>query len=191
MELQVIQNMIYEIRGQRVMFDFDLAAMYEVPTKVLKQAVKRNLKRFPSDFMFELTKYEWKELVTNCDQLPETMKHNYVPPFAFTEHGIAMLASILKSDIAVGVSVQIIRAFVAIRQLILIPPADRMTELEKQMWELKRYIEDVFTDYNDINEDTRTQLELINEALAELQVQKKLENKPRNPIGFKTKGRQL
>jgi hypothetical protein len=71
MELQLIQNKIFEVRGLRVMLDFDLAEMYEVKTKVLKQAVKRNINRFPPDFMFELTKQEWNELVTNCDQFPE------------------------------------------------------------------------------------------------------------------------
>ena len=81
-----IENKIYTIRGHRVMLDFDLAQLYEVKTKALKQAVKRNISRFPEDFMFELTKSEWKELVTNCDQLPEKLKHSFVPPMAFTKH---------------------------------------------------------------------------------------------------------
>ena len=184
MDLPDIQKKIYEIRGFRVMLDFDLAVIYKVLTKALKQAVKRNMKRFPPDFMFELTKNEWKELVTNCDQIPETMKHSYIPPFAFTEHGVTMLSSVLRSDIAIEASILVVRAFVAVRQLILNPPTDRVTELEKQMIELKEYIEEVFTDYNDINEDTRLQLELINESLAELQAKNKELNKPRNPIGF-------
>lgn len=85
MELQVIQNRIYQIRGLSVMLDFDLAEMYDVQTKRLKEQVRRNIERFPPDFMFELTKNEWTELVANCDQLPENLKHSTVTPFAFTE----------------------------------------------------------------------------------------------------------
>lgn len=76
MDIQIIQNKIYEIRGQRVMLDFDLANIYQIPTKALKQAVKRNIERFPEDFMFQLTENEWRELVTNCDRLPSTIKHS-------------------------------------------------------------------------------------------------------------------
>ena len=78
-ELSTIQGKIHEIRGVRVMLDFDLAGIYKVPTKALKQAVKRNMKRFPNDFMFELSKDEWKELVTYCDHIPDVMKHSYIP----------------------------------------------------------------------------------------------------------------
>ena len=93
--------------------------------------------------------------------------------------------SVLRSNIAIQTSVLIVRAFVAICQLIANPPVDRVGELEKQMQELRAYMEEVFTDYNDINEDTRMQLEMINQTLAELQVRKKIEEKPRNPIGFR------
>ena len=86
MELSLIQSKIYDIRGQRVMFDFDLAEMYNVLTKRLKEQVRRNIVRFPDDFMFELTKNEWNELVANCDRLPENIKHSSVTPFAFTEN---------------------------------------------------------------------------------------------------------
>ena len=184
MELSIIQNKIYEIRGYKVMLDFDLAKMYEVNTKVLKQAVRRNMKRFPQDFMFELTVNEWNELVTICDQFPETIKHSYVTPFAFTEHGVTMLSSVLRSDIAINTSIQIVRAFVAVRQLLLNSPVNEVKELQNEIKALKEYLEDVFTDYNDINEDTRIQLELINETLAELQVKNKESEKPRKPIGF-------
>jgi len=185
MELSIIQSRIHEIRGYKVMLDFDLAEIYKVPTKALKQSVKRNMKRFPDDFMFELTKNEWKELVTICDHIPETMKHSYIPPFAFTEHGVTMLSSVLRSDVAIDASILIVRAFVAMRQLVLNPPIDKIGELQNEMRELKQYVEDVFKDYNDINEDTRIQLELINESLAELQAKKKELEKPRNPIGFR------
>ena len=182
-ELQLIQSKIYEIRGQKVMLDFDLAEMYEVETRVLNQAVKRNIRRFPDDFMFQLTVSEW-----------DTLKSQFVIsrwggtrklPFAFTEGGLAMLSGVLNSDIAIQVNINIMRAFVAIRQLIANPPVDRVGELEKQMKELKDYMEEVFADYNDINDDTRMQLELINQTLAELQSRKKIEEKPRNPIGFR------
>ena len=165
--LTLIQSKIYEVRGQKVMLDFDLAEMYQVETRILNQSVKRNQSRFPEDFMFQLTNEE------------------SALPLAFTEHGVVMLSSILRSDIAIQTSVLIVRAFVAIRQLIAKFPVDRVGQLENQMEELKNYIEEAFTDYNDINEDTRTQLELINQTLAELQAQKAIADKPRNPIGFR------
>ena len=186
MELQSIQNKIYEIRGYKVMLDFDLAAIYQVPTKALKQSVKRNIRRFPCDFMFELSKDEWFELVTNCDHIPDTMKHSYIPPYAFTEHGVTMLSSVLRSDIAIDASILIVRAFVAMRQLVLNPPTDRVGILEIQIQELKEYIEEIFAVQNDINEDTRIQLDIINHTLSELQaIRKKLEVDPnRKRVGY-------
>ena len=105
-------------------------------------------------------------------------------PLAFTEHGVVMLSSVLRSDIAVQTSVLITRAFVAMRQMIANSPVNMRAQHQKEMKELKEYIEDVFADQNDINEDTRMQIELINQVLAELQVHKKLSEKPRRPIGF-------
>ena len=184
-ELQLIQSKIYEIRGQKVMLDFDLAEMYEVETRVLNQAVKRNIERFPEDFMFQLTKEEWENMSSQFVMTSRSKRPKTAMPLVFTEHGVVMLSSVLRSNIAIQTSILIVRAFVAIRQLITNPPIDRVGELEKQMKELKDYIEDVFADYNDINDDTRMQLELINQTLAELQVRKKIEEKPRNPIGFR------
>ena len=184
-ELQLIQSKIYEIRGQKVMLDFDLAEMYEVETRVLNQAVKRNIERFPEDFMFQLTKEEWENMSSQFVMTSRSKRPKTATPLVFTKHGVVMLSSVLRSNIAIQTSILIVRAFVAIRQLIANPPVDRVGELEKQMKELKDYIEDVFTDYNDINDDTRTQLEMINQTLAELQVRKKIEEKPRNPIGFR------
>ena len=181
-ELQLIQSKIYEIRGQKVMLDFDLAEMYEVETRVLNQAVKRNIERFPKNFMFQLTKEEtlnWKSQIVMSNSIKMGMRRS---PYAFTELGVAMLSSVLNSKAAIQVNMSIMRAFVAIRQLIANPPVDRVGELEKQM---KDYMEEVFADYNDINDNTRMQLELINQTLAELQSQKKIEEKPRNPIGFR------
>ena len=184
MELAIIQSKIYEIRSYKVMLDFDLAEMYEIETRVLKQSVKRNLKRFEGDdFMFELAKDELSrsQIVTLNKGRGQNIKY---APFAFTELGISMLSSVLNSDTAIGINRKIMRAFVAMRQLVLNPPIDKVSELQNEVWKLKQYIEDVFTDYNDINEDTRIQLELINESLAELQAKNKALNKPRNPVGF-------
>ena len=105
-------------------------------------------------------------------------------PFAFSEHGVAQLSAVLNSDVAIEVNIQIIRTFVAMRQWIMAPPVDKNAQLQREMKELKEYIEEVFADQNDINEDTRMQIELINQTLAELQVQKKISDKPRKPIGF-------
>ena len=168
MELQIVQNIqnkIFEIRGAYVMLDFDLAEMYEVKTKVLKQAVKRNITRFPKDFMFTLTKEEWNELVTNCDRFPETLKHSSVSPSVFSEHGVAMLSSVLRSERAIEVNISIIRAFVALRQYAL-----GYTELNRKLEEFMV--------------ETNMQFSEIYHALTELASQKELEDKPRNPIGY-------
>ena len=167
------------------MLDFDLAEMYGTETKYLKRSVKNNLKRFPSDFMFELTKDEWDSLRCNFSTLNKGRgQHPKYMPYAFTELGVSMLSSVLNSDLAIEVNINIMRAFVAVRQLLLSPSTNPVQELQNEVKELKEYIEEVFADYNDINDDTRTQLELINQTLAELQAQKTLANKPRNPIGF-------
>jgi len=101
-----IQNSIFSIRGDQVMIDRDLAEMYDVSTKVLNQAVKRNINRFPTNFRFQLEKEERDELVTNCDRLA-SLKHSSSMPYAFTEQGVAMLSAVLKSAVAVQVSIQI------------------------------------------------------------------------------------
>lgn len=109
-----IENKILVIRGQQVMLDRDLAELYGVETRVLNQAVKRNIERFPEDFMFMLETFEKNELITNCDRF-NTMKHSSVLPYAFTEQGVAMLSSVLKSKEAAGVNIKIMRAFVQMR----------------------------------------------------------------------------
>ena len=105
-----IQNRILTIKNQQVMIDRDLAELYEVETKVLNQAVKRNIERFPSNFMFQLSDDEKNELVTNCDRF-KTLKHSSSLPYAFTEQGVAMLSAVLKSDTAVRTSIMIMNAF--------------------------------------------------------------------------------
>jgi len=107
-------------------------------------------------------------------------------PYAFTEQGVAMLSGLLNSDIAIEMNIAIMRTFSAMRQLIIQSSYNKTTELQSEMKELKAYIEDVFADYNDINEDTRMQIELINQSLAELHTDKRLVNKPRKKIGFIT-----
>ena len=116
-EIQTIQNKIYTIRDKQVIIDRDLAFLYGVETKALNQAVKRNEARFPSDFRFQLDDSEKDELVTICDHF-KTLKHSSVNPYAFTEQGVSMLSAILKSDIAINMSVEIIRAFVSMRKII-------------------------------------------------------------------------
>ena len=112
--LEEIENLILNIRGRQVMLDRDLARLYGVETKVLNQAVKRNIERFPERFMFQLTDNEMIKLVTICDRF-KLLKHSSSLPYAFTEHGVTMLASVLKSDIAVQISIKIVDAFVAMR----------------------------------------------------------------------------
>jgi TolA-binding protein len=133
--------------------------------------------------MFQLTNQEFINLKSQI--VTSSWGGTRKLPHAFTEQGVAMLSGLLNSDIAISVNISIMRAFVAMRQLMTNPPANDVTKLQSELRELKQYVEEVFTDYNDINEDTRLQLELINEALAELQSKNKWINRPRTPIGFK------
>ena len=112
-DIQAIQNKIYEIRGQRVMLDFDLAAMYGVETRALNQAVRRNVKRFPEDFMFQVSEIEWQVISSQFVMTSRMKRPKSSLPLAFTEHGALMLSSVLRSDIAVDTSIKITRAFVA------------------------------------------------------------------------------
>lgn len=183
-EIIEIQTLIYEFRGQRVMLDRDLARMYGVETKVLNQAVKRNKERFPADFMFQLTKDEveiWKSQIVTSNSIKMGLRR---PPYAFTENGVAMLSSVLKSAIAIHVNIGIMRAFTEYRKIAIALPQSNedVVQLRKDFEELKLDIEDVLRDQNDINEMTRTHLDNIDQALALLQTQRK-HDKPR-PIGF-------
>lgn len=144
MKLQTIENKIYEVRGENVMFDFDLAAIYGVETRVLKQAVRRNRERFPVDFMFQLSKVEWNDVITNCDNLPKTVKFSPSSPFALTEQGVAMLSGVLKSKTAIEVNISIMRAFVTIRKFAL-----SHKELSKKLLELEQKYDKQFTDVYD------------------------------------------
>jgi phage regulator Rha-like protein len=167
------------------MLDFDLAEMYGVETSQLKRSVRRNIERFEGDdFMFEVTREELSRCQIGTLNKSRGSNIKYLP-FAFTELGVSMLSSVLNSKTAIGINRNIMRAFVALRKLILAPPIDRGAELQKEIESLKEYIEEVFTDYNDINEDTQMQLELINQTLAELQANKNPVGIPRKPIGFR------
>ncbi len=170
MELQLIQRKIYEIRNQKVMLDFDLAELYETETKYLKRSVRQNIKRFPVDFMFELTRKEYDSLRCNFSTLETNGrgKHSKYLPFAFTEQGVAMLSSVLKSDKAVNVNISIMRAFVQIRQFALTHKdlAEKIARLEHKY---NKKFEDVY--------------EALNLLLQENQNQKDWEDRER--IGFK------
>lgn len=185
-DLEIIRSKIYEIRGQKVMLDFDLAAMYGVETGQLKRAVRRNMERFEGDdFMFELTKDELSRCQIGILNRGRGSNIKYLP-FAFTELGVAMLSSVLRSATAIEINRGIMRAFVTVRQMIAANPvAVRLSTLEKNFEELKQDLEEIFADYNDINEDTRIQLDAINAALADLQSDRKKAS-PRNRIGFRT-----
>ena len=185
-QLEIIRSKIYEIRGHKIMLDRDLAVMYGVETRALNQAVKRNADRFPEDFMFQMTDEEvkvWKSQIVISNSIKMGIRRN---PYVFTELGVAMLSSVLTSKIAIQVNIGIMRAFVAIRQMIGSNPLSlRLSTLEKSFEELKQDLEEIFTDYNDINEDTRVQLEAINLALADLQVTHKKRQGGKR-IGFNT-----
>jgi hypothetical protein len=201
-EIQTIQSKIYEIRGQRVMLDRDLAELYEVTTGNLNKAVKRNIRRFPPDFMFQLTKEEFEflkqslifqngisnEELKNTSGILRTGRGGVRQlPYAFTEQSLAMLSGILNSDIAIDVNISIMRAFVSIRKMAAALPkpdvnAD-VAQLRKDFEELKLDIEEILHDQNDINESTRMQIDAISTALAELQ-SKEPRQKPRRKIGF-------
>ena len=160
MDIQIIQNKIYEIRGQRVMLDFDLAALYQVTTSALNQAVKRNIKRFPDDFMFQLSKGEFDNLKSQI--VTSSWGGTRKPPYAFTEQGLAMLSGLLNSDVAIHVNIMIMRAFVQLRN---------RENLEAM---------------NDLSEDVRRDFDTVFEAIGALSVKLPEAKKSRQPIGFVT-----
>ena len=183
-----IESLIYEIRGQKVMLDRDLAKMYGVETKVLNQAVKRNMKRFPEDFMFQLTPEEClrSQIVTLNTKQGQHLKYM---PHAFTEQGVAMLSSILKSDTAIEINIRIMRTFVAIRNHLY--TTQRFTaELEAikaKIEILERNDEDNLEAINDLSEDMRQEIDTIYQAIAALSVKEPSKKEPqRQKIGFKT-----
>ena len=186
-DLKIIQEKIYEIRGQRVMLDFDLAEAYGVETAQLKRQVRRNMERFEGDdFMFVVTRDELSRCQIGTLNRGRGQNIKYLP-FAFTELGVAMLSSVLTSPVALNVNRGIMRAFVAIRRIAAsLPQSDQtndVAQLRKDFEELKRDVEDILANQNDINEDTRAQLDAISMALAELQA-KEPTKKERKTIRF-------
>lgn len=160
--------------------------MYGVETRVLNQAVKRNIERFPIDFMFQLDVQEVESLRSQFVTLKTGRgQHSKYLPYAFTEHGVAMLSSVLKSPTAVQVNIAIVRAFVAMRQIVAEARMVPMAQLEEKIDKLAVYVEGILKDQNDINEDVQMQLDNISEVIAELQVNQK-SNMSRKRIGLTT-----
>ena len=166
---EIVISKIYHIRKQKVMLDFDLAILYQVETRSLKQAVRRNILRFPNDFMFQLTKQEWQELITICDNLPQTAKYSPSTPFVFTEQGVAMLSSILNSERAIHVNIQIIRIFTRLRLML-----NDNTEIRLEVEKIKNKLD---------NQDKN--MEIVFRYLDELLEKKERPLPPRKRIGYK------
>ena len=188
MDLSLIQSKIYEIRSHRVMLDFDLAGMYQVETRALKQAVRRNITRFPEDFMFELTKHELTSLRSQIVISP-SLSTGYTP-FAFTEQGVAMLSSVLRSEKAIEINISIMRAFVTVRSYLLTQSSisAEMKELWQHMKALEEQSEENLKALNDMGEENQDTFDEIYLALSELaNKQNNLNQSPtasRKPIGF-------
>ena len=185
-ELILIQNLIHEIRGKKVMLDFDLARLYQVETKALNQAVKRNLKRFPPDFMFQLDSKEFTNLKSQF--VTSSWGGTRKVPYAFTEQGVAMLSGLLKSDVAIAANIAIMRAFVQVREYLVATSemSAELNELRAKVDLLKQQQEDSLEAINDLSEDVREDIDNLYLAIGELSSrieEKKNEQRPR--IGFK------
>ena len=184
-DLIIVQNLIYEIRGQRVMLDSDLAKLYQITTSALNQAVRRNNDRFPLDFMFQLTA---EEVLNMSSQFVTTSKRpKSALPFAFTEQGVAMLASVLKSPIAIAASISIMRAFVQVRQYLLTTASmsSELRELRTKVDLLAMQQEENLAAVNDLSEDVRKEIDNLYLAIAELSTRlEEKKNEPRPKIGF-------
>ena len=188
MELEIIRSKIYEIRGQRVMLDRDLAQMYGVETKALKRSVKSNIKRFPPDFMFELTKEEFEGLRCKICTSNKQGGIRYLP-FAFTEQGVAMLSGLLNSDVAINVNISIMRAFVTMRNYVssVSTITSDLAEFKERLLQIEQSCKDNADAVNDLSEDIQNELDDIYLAMSQLAAkQKEIDSKsPRPRIGFK------
>ena len=186
--IETIRAHIYDIRGKKVMLDRDLAELYHVETKQLKRQVKRNISRFPEDFMFELTYEENDALRCQIGTLKRGEHSKYLP-YAFTELGVAMLSTVLTSEIAIQMNINIMRAFVLMRQALSELSATnlRVEQLSRRVDNLNHYVDDILRDQNDINEATALQIDLIQDSLAELHAEKteREEENTRRRIGFR------
>lgn len=183
MELAAIQNKIYELRDVKVILDFDLAEIYGLLTKRLNEAVKRNIRRFPPDFMFQLTKEEWNNLKSQT--ATSSWGGSRKLPYAFTELGVSMLSSILNTDTAIDINISIMRAFVAVRNILIIAKEEnKLSELMSRIEALEEISEETLAALNDLSEENRKELDDIYIALSELSSRQKQPAKPRNPIGY-------
>lgn len=182
-DLQPIQSKIYEIRGQRVMLDRDLAELYGVTTGNLNKAVKRNMERFPERFMFQLTKEEFLRFQNGISSWGGTR----TLPYAFTEQGVSMLSAVLRSPTAVQVSIRIMDAFVAMRNYITSTATitAEIAEMRAKLALLERNDEDNAEAINDLSEDMRKELDDIYAAIAALSIKVPQATKPRRPIGYR------
>ena len=188
-----IESLIHEIRGQKVMLDFDLAELYQVETKRLKESVRRNIERFEGDdFMFELTSEEYNSLIISLRSQIATSNERggrRHMPFAFTEQGVAMLSSVLKSERAIQVNRSIIRSFVAMRNYIMSTKTitSELEAIKAKLELLERNDEDNLEAINDLSEDMRQEIDTIYQAIAALSVKEPTQKEPeRQKIGFKT-----
>ena len=190
MELQPIQSKIYEIRGQRVMLDFDLAELYQVETRVLKQAVRRNIEKFPEDFMLRLSADEANRLINigrSQNVIPQDYNIGSSEMFAFTEEGVAMLSGVLRSKTAAQVNIAIMRAFVAMRNYITTTTqiTAELAEIRTKLALLERADADNAEAVSDLSEDMRQELDNIYQAIAALSIKIPQNSKQTRPIGFK------
>ena len=187
-EPQQIQQMIHFIRGQRVILDRDLAVLYGVETKLLNKQVKRNIERFPEDFMFQLTNQEFTSL--RFQNGTSSWGGTRYMPYAFTEEGVAMLSGLLRSPVAIQMNVQIMRAFVYMKNTLaaLDKAAVRQGQLELEIEKLRNYMEDILHEQSNINKEVQAQMDAICESLEKLADKvmdlAEIKNEPRNPIGF-------
>ena len=185
--IKSIQSRIYEIRGERVMLDFDLAFLYEVETKVLNQAVKRNIERFPDDFMFRLSESEWEsmrsQIVTAYEEtskpssrivmIGQNKRNTSITPYAFTEQGVAMLSGVLRSERAINMNIAIMRAFVDVRKILL-----KQSNINEQLLEIKERLGEHDVQLNELYDAMDN---MLDEKIAQLKW------KDRERIGFKIK----
>lgn len=184
-ELILVQDLIHEFRGKKVMLDFDLARLYQVETKVLNQAVRRNIKRFPEDFMFQLDNKEFANLKSQI--VTSSWGGRRTPPLAFTEEGIAMLSSVLHSDVAIAANISILRAFVKVREYLLMVStvSAEVKELRAKVDLLATQREEDLGAVNDLSEDVRQDIDNLYLAIGELSSRMEEKKKePRRKIGF-------
>ena len=186
-EIQSVRHLIYCVRGENVILDRDIAGLYGVSTGALNQAVKRNQSRFPSDFMFQLSEKEWEVLKSQIVIAKTGRGGTRSLPYAFTEHGVLMLASVLRSNVAAQVSINISRTFAEMRRFIdsTTKISTELSELRTKIALLEDYCDDNMEAINDLSEDMRKEIDTIYEVLGALSMQPIQIEPKRIKIGFK------